>query len=319
MRHTLATIILNYRTPMLTVDCLETVVEEQRDIENSVVVVVDNCSGDSSAEKINAAIQSRGWQASVRLMESSVNGGFAAGNNLGIEAVEAEFYLLLNSDTLVRPGAIAEMLGAFEGRPNVGLVGPRLEWPDGEPQPSCFRFRTPITELQFSAGTSILYRMFPTHVGTMPVSDGPIEPDWLSFACCMIRRSVIDQVGGLDEGYFMYFDDIDFCREARLAGWSVLYWPTAHVVHLRGQSGPVKEAGAQRRRRPTYYYCSRSRYFAKVYGRLGLWWVNICWSIGRSIAFVREVFGNKKPHDCERECLDNWTNALNPIRPPRRP
>ena len=318
MTYRLATIIINFRTPGMTVECVETVVAEVNHIDGAVVVVVDNKSGDDSVEHIRREIEERDWAERVRLVESPVNGGFAAGNNVGIQAVEADNYLLLNSDTLVRLGAIRDLMASLEARPEVGLVGPRLEWPDGEPQPSCFRFRTPITEMLTGAKTGPLSRMFSSHVGTLPVSDEPIEPDWTSFACCLIRRSVIDQVGLLDEGYFMYFDDIDYCYEARKAGWSVLHLPGAHVVHLRGKSGPVKKLSAERKRRPAYFYASRNRYYAKVYGRLGLWFVNLCWVLGRCVSFVRELTGSKEPHTCEREFSDLWTNALRPLRAPHR-
>jgi len=131
----------------------------------------------------------------------------------------------------------------------------------------------------------------------------------------LIRREVFDRIGLLDEGYFMYFDDMDFCRRAWQAGFTTLYWPRARVVHLRGGSGPVKQLTAERRRPPRYWYASRSRYYAKFYGRTGLWLANFCWYAGRVISLVREAFRLKQPHTYERQWLDIWTNALNPLRP----
>lgn len=315
LKTSVAVIILNYRTPQMTVECIETVVPELKAFGSAKAVVVDNASGDGSVEHIQNAIQEHEWESYVHVVPSPVNGGFSAGNNVGIRAIDADYYLLLNSDTLMRPGAIGELVRAIENRADVGLVGPRLEWPDGEPQCSCFRFRTPITEMLAAAGTDPLFRMFPGHVGSFPISDQEMEPDWVSFASCLIRREVVDQVGPLDEGYFMYFDDIDYCRLAQKAGWKVLYRPESRVVHLRGKSGSVKQASAQRKRRPTYYYASRNRYYAKAYGRVGLWGVNLFWTTGRLIALLREVFGSKKPHACANECTDVWINAMNPLRP----
>lgn len=311
----LCVVIVNFRTADLVIDCLATLPDDIAAIPGAIVVVVDNGSGDDSLEQIETAIADNGWSF-AQAIRSEQNLGFAGGNNVALEAFDADRYLLLNSDTLVRPGAIVELMTAMDDRPDIGLVGPRLEWPDGTPQESCFRFRTPITEMITAARTGPLTKLFASHEGTLPVSDDPIEPDWTTFACCLIRGDVIHQVGVLDAGYFMYFDDIDYCRRARNAGWGILHWPAAHVVHLRGKSGPVKEMLAKRGRRPAYFYESRNRYFGKFYGRLGLWLTNLLWEAGRLVAWCRELVGNKPPHTCEREARDIWTNAVNPLRAP---
>lgn len=142
----LAVVILNYRTPQLVVDCLASLVS-QIDPQTQQVIVVDNASGDDSVEEIEKAIANNNWQDWVRLLPSDVNGGFSAGNNLGIQAIRAENYLLLNSDTIVRPGAIQTLLVALEQYPEAGLFSPRLEWPDGTPQISCFRDHSPLSEI----------------------------------------------------------------------------------------------------------------------------------------------------------------------------
>ena len=111
-------------------------------------------------------------------------------------------------------------------------------------------------------------------------------------------------------GYFLYFDDVDYCRSARNTGWTVKYFPASRVVHLRGKSNPVKEMTAKRLRRPDYWYHSRSWYFAKFYGKTGLLTANLLWYLGRSISFARELVGNKKPHVCEAEWRDIWKGFL---------
>jgi len=110
-------------------------------------VVVDNASGDGSDDQVESAIRERGWSSWARLVRSPGNWGFSAGNNLGIASESADAYLLLNSDTIVRPGAVTELCSAYRNRPEVGMVSPRLEWPDGTAQNSCFRELTPLTEL----------------------------------------------------------------------------------------------------------------------------------------------------------------------------
>jgi len=300
----LSVIVLNYRTPHLVLDCVGSVLPEL-DPTRDAIAVVDNASGDDSAEAIRSAAAEQGWKG-VRVVESARNGGFAAGNNVGIRALSAQAYLLLNSDTLVRPGAIGWLLEALDADPRVGLVSPRLEWPDGTPQISCFRLHSPWSELIDAAGTGPVRKLLERWDVPLPVSDTPCEVPWTSFAAVMIRAAVLDQVGLLDEGFFMYYEDEDYCRRAARAGWRIRHEPRARVVHLRGGTSPVKALSAARKRRPRYYYAARSRCFRKAYGPLGLVAANLLYSVGRAIAWCRELVSDKEWHAVERELLDVW-------------
>jgi N-acetylglucosaminyl-diphospho-decaprenol L-rhamnosyltransferase len=302
----LCVIILNYRRASLTIDCLKALEPEINGHPDRCAVCIDNGSDDGSTDALEQAVHENGWESWLRFIRSPVNRGFAGGNNLGFRTVHAERYLLLNSDARVRPGSIGQMLQALERYTDVGATGPRLESPEGEAQISCFRYRTPLTEMLDAAGTGPLDRMFQRCLVPMGVFDEPMEPQWLSFACIMIRREVIDQIGLMDEGYFMYFEDIDYSRQMRKAGWRILHYPQARVVHLRGGSSSVKAA-----------LKARSRYFAKFYGGVvGLWFTNMLWVLGRSIALMREFIERRQRGSCELEALDNWTNWLRPLRSP---
>jgi len=300
----IAAIVLNYRTPALVLDCLASLVPEL-DPARDAIVVVDNASGDDSVELVRRGVAEHGWKG-VRLVESPRNDGFAAGNNVGIRAVTAHAYLLLNSDTLVRPGAVSRLLETLDSDPRLGIVSPRLEWPDATPQISCFRLHTPWSELIYTAGTGPVRSLLARWDVPLEVADEPFEPGWTSFAAVMIRGSVFEQVGLLDEGFFMYYEDVDYCRRAAHAGWRIRHEPRARVVHLRGQTSPVKALSAARKRRPRYYYASRSRYFRNAYGRAGLLVANLFWTAGRAVAFARELVGSKESHAVERELLDIW-------------
>lgn len=316
----LAVVLLNYRRADLVVDCLASIAPERLDALNAAVVVVDNASGDGSAPRIVAAIRERGWSAWARLVESPRNGGFSAGNNVGIAAVRADHYLLLNSDTLVRPGAIATLLASMQAQPGVGLLGPRLEDRDGTPQESCFRVHTPASELMAAAATGPVSRLLSRYTIAQPASDAPLDTPWISFACVLIRGAALREVGPLDEDFFMYFEDVDYCRRAWKHGWRVRYEPAARVVHLRGGSSPVKQSFAERKRVPSYFYASRTRYFAKYYGGVpGVVVANLAWLIGRGISWLRETLGNKRPHTAERHALDLWTGWASPLAPPEDP
>jgi GT2 family glycosyltransferase len=316
----LCVVLLNYRRADLTIDCLRTLVGEIAPHPDRCVCVVDNNSGDGSADRIETTIQQSCWSRWARVARSPVNGGFAAGNNVGFKAVDAEAYLVLNSDTHMLPGSITRLLDTMEQHPDAGLIGPRLQGPDGTLQISCFRYRSPIGEMLSAAGTAALSRLFKRAIVAIDPPPHGFQPQWLSFACVLIRREVLQQVGLMDEQYFMYFEDIDYARRVRRAGWKIWYEPSAAVVHLRGGSSSVKSAMKSRRRVPKYYYEARSRYFAKHYGgAIGLWMTNVLWTVGRMVALAREIAGNKKPHACAHEFRDNWTNWLAPMRAPTPP
>jgi len=209
---------------------------------------------------------------------------------------------------------------AARAHPNAGLIGPRLQGPDGEPQCSMFRDRTPISEMLSAAGTGLLDRICSRFVVAAGIPDEPTESQWVSFACILVRRAVIEQIGLMDERYFMYFEDIDYSRKVRKAGWRVVHDPSAKVIHLRGGSSSVKSALKERKRVPKYYYESRSRSFGKFYGGpVGVLLANLCWLTGRLIALGRELLRTKSKHVCQREFLDNWTNWLEPLRSPQLP
>ena len=318
MRTRLAVIVLNYRTPGLTIDCLQSLEPQMQDARD-LVLVVENGSNDGSAEQIEQAITAHWWQGWTRLIRSEINVGFPAGCNIGLKAVDAEAYLLLNNDTIVQAGAVASLLRALRERPEVGIISAGLQGRDGEPQVNCRRYISPVSEFLAAAATGPLTRLLRPYALPLPMSDGPQRPEWLCFAAVLIRREVFQHVGLLDEGYFNYFDDVDYCRRARAAGWHVLSWPEARVVHLVGASQSVESDKAMRRRRPTYYYASRARYFAKFYGRSGLCLANLLWMAGRAISKAREMVGNKNPHVCQGEWRDIWTNFWKPLKPPTRP
>jgi len=296
----LAIVVLNYKTPDLVIDCLKSI-EGQINEQAHRVVVVDNCSADDSADKIEAAVEAHSWSDWVSVVRSPVNAGFAAGNNVGIKSIDADLYLLLNSDTIVREGAINTLLSTMSEHADVDMLGPQLEWPDGKSQISTFRYRTPISEMMYAAKLGLLGRIFPNHVVARELGEFEVGLDWVSFACIAIRKRVFESVGLLDERYFMYFEDMAMCRKATRAGFIIAYQPEAHVVHLRGGSSPVKEQTIQRKRRPAYYYAARSHYLRSSYGFIGFVLGNILWTVGWILAFIRG-----KSSAVAREHFDIW-------------
>ena len=147
----------------------------------------------------------------------------------------------------------------------------------------------------------------------------PAEIEWASFACIVVRREVVEAIGPMDEGYFLYFEDAEYCLRARRAGWRIAWVPDAVAVHFRGGSGPVKALAAARKRMPAYYYASRTRFLYQAHGRLGLWAANAAWFAGRGIAQLRRLVGRAVPRANAAEARDIWINARTPLGPRRAP
>jgi N-acetylglucosaminyl-diphospho-decaprenol L-rhamnosyltransferase len=264
----LLVVIVNFRVPHLVIDCLRSVQDEISRVPDTRVAICENGSGDDSAQRIQKAIDENGWSSWCTLTILDVNQGFTGGNNVLIApALQSsnppEYVLLLNPDTIVRPNAFVSLIDFMDRHRNVGIAGSRLEDPDGTPQRSAFRFQSPFGEFEASARLGPITRMLKGWVVAPPVVDHEIATDWVSGASMMVRREVLQQTGLLDEGFFTYYDDIDFCYNAHKQGWSVWYVPASRVVHLVGQSTGVN---AIPRRLPSYLLQARRRYFLKNYG-----------------------------------------------------
>ena len=304
-RSPLNVIILNYGTPDLAIASAQSVLPEIETIGGRLILV-DNASPDNSADLLSAWASQRP-AAPVEIILSPVNGGFAAGNNLGIKAGEADFYLLLNSDTLAAPGALAALLNAMKERPKLGLAGPQILDEDGAPAVSRFRKRTPFSEFVEATGLDFFYRRYREHV--VPIFEGEADaPDWISFACVMIRKEVIDEIGLLDENYFMYFEDSAYGLKAAANGWRAARIEEASVKHFEAKSSGVKDAAAAHKALPRYYYAARSRYFIDYYGRAGLIAANLFWLLGRAVNYARALTLKAPKKTARGRALDIWTS-----------
>lgn len=314
----LGVVIINYRTPNLTIDCLGSLAGDLEQVDGEVVVV-DNCSGDGSAEKIEQWISTSSIAKRTRLLRSQSNSGFSGGNNQGVAALNADFYLLLNSDTRIRGGALSALLASAAQHPQAGAIGPRLEDEDATIQQSAFRFISPMSEFLGAASSRPVSRLLKHFEVALPVGDAPVTCDWVSFACILLRREAVEAAGLMDDGYFMYFEDADYCNALLRAGWRTFYDPVPRVIHLRGGSSPVKLAIARRARPPAYYYAARMRYFRKKFGPLGPAAANFAWYAGRAIAWLRPLGGKPVPPACKNQAIDIWTNWRAPLSDRKAP
>lgn len=295
--------IVNWRTAALTIDCLHTVAGERGDVRLRVYVV-DNASGDGSDAQIRAAVAQNGWQEWVEVISAGQNGGFAYGNNLAIDAAlradpGATNLLLLNPDTLVRPGAFRILLDFMKSHPDVGLAGGSSEDPDGTRQCCAFRFPSPIGEFISRGGLGFVARLLQRYLPVgLPAAQQQV--DWVSGAYLLVRRQIVDQIGMLDEGYFLYFEETDFILRARRAGWTCWHVPESRIVHLVGQSSGVTTRHVAARRIPAYWFESRRRYYILNHGRAIAILADLAAIAGHAVSrlksLARRTPGSDPPH-----------------------
>jgi hypothetical protein len=213
--------------------CLASLLEHTKGVSFEAIVV-DNASRDGSAQMVEDEFPQ------VALIRLPVNVGFAAGCNRGIERAAGDFVLLLNPDTELAQDAFSPMVAYCRENPSVGILGPRLLNSDGSLQLSCRHFPSHMTSL-FNR-QSILTRLFPKnrfsrrYLMTDWAHDRIEQVDWLAGACVMLRRDMLERIGGMDEGYFMYIEDVDLCYRAHQAGYDVVYFPQVAVTHHIGKS-----------------------------------------------------------------------------------
>lgn len=311
----LLVVILNYRIPSLTIDCLRSLVGEVRSLIGIRVVVTDNASGDGSVERIGAAIEAEGWGYWASLMPLDRNGGYAFGNNAALRmALQATnpppYFLLLNPDTIVRPGALQALVNFMDEHPDVGIAGSRLEEPDGTPQHSAHRFHTVLSELDSGLRLGVVSKLLSKWVVWPPVSEATCQTDWVAGASMIVRREVFESVGLLDEKYFLYFEETDFCLRANKLGWPCWYVPQSRVVHLQGQSSGVTDTKRPPKRLPGYWFDSRRRYFLKNHGWLYAALADAVWIFGFVLWRSRRVIQRKPDKDPPKLLIDFLVNSV---------
>ena len=251
-------IIVNWNTRAHLQGCLQSVVDHGLRQASMEIVVVDNGSSDGSREMVRDE-----WP-TIRLLENAENEGFSRANNRGIRASTGEFLLLINSDARLRPGALDEMLRVMRSDERAAVVGPRLEFGDGRWQRTTAgrapSLRTAINHYLFVDRLGIPHPWFAGLYLSRDVRRA-FRPDWVSSACMLVRRAALEEVGLLDERFFIYMDDVDLCQRVRDRGWNVWYCPDARVIHYMSRSS--SEAGGIA---PPAAVRAFNAYFARRYG-----------------------------------------------------
>ena len=230
MTDRVSAVVVNYNARRHLLECIASLRRE----DVAEIVVADNASTDGSEDAVRAA------DPQVTYVQTGANHGMGTGTNRAAARTDAThpFLLCINPDAHLEPGALKAMLAAFDGRPDLGIVGPRIENPDGTLYPSVRTF----PGLVDSVGHALLGMVWASNPFTRRYQmldwdhSAAADVDWVSGSCFLIRRACWDAIAGFDEGYFMYAEDVDLCWRARQAGWEVAYEPAAVAVHVQGVS-----------------------------------------------------------------------------------
>lgn len=311
-----AVVIVNYRTPELVCDCLQSLITDIQGTTN-YVIIVDNCSGDNSIGIISKTIKEYGWSDWATLLPLNGNHGFAGGNNAAIKmALEKsdsyEFVMLLNPDTIIQKGALQELQSFMLKHPNTGIVGARILNENNIAESSARRFPTIFSELISAARLGLLTKLLKKWDVPLPPTKSPHPCDWVSGAAMMIRSSLFKQVGLMDDRYFLYFEELDFCYKTKKQGWEVWIDPQSVITHFEGQSTGIRK---KKERRGKYWYDSRRRFFIKNHG-LWYWFIADCfWFLGRLLLIMRCMLGlggntSNDPKHLERDLIGGDIYAL---------
>ncbi|MBC8100419.1 MAG: glycosyltransferase family 2 protein, partial [Armatimonadetes bacterium] len=253
----ISVIIISWNVADLLLKCLASL-QTSSGRYTMEIIVVDSASSDNSVAQVRQAYPD------VILLPQTENIGFVRGNNVGLQAAQGRYLLLLNPDTEVIGAAVAEMVDYLEAHPQIGMVGPHTLNTDGTTQSSRRRF--PDGRMAFFESTW-LQPYAPQHwldryYITQPPDDVVLEVDWVQGSALMARHAVYTQIGGLDPAYVMYYEELDWCKRAKAAGWGVIYLGTAQITHHGGKS--TEQAAA---RKHIYFQESKLRYFRKFHGR----------------------------------------------------
>lgn len=293
----LSIVIVNWNVKALLRDCLQSIFSNWQDNSAQIeVIVVDNASNDGSAAMVRAEFPQ------VILIENWQNVGFTVGNNQAIEETHGRYVMLLNPDTEVRDNALQTIVRYMDRHPQTGVVAPKLLNPDGTVQSSRRRFPTLATAFLES---TVLQQWWPDNKTLRAYymqeqSDDEIqEVDWGTGACLTVRREVIQQVGLLDESFFMYSEEMDWCYRIKQAGWRIVYLPDAEVVHYGGQSSKQVIAAQH-----IHFQRSKIRFFRKHRGPFaggllrGFLLLNYFYQL--SMESLKWLLGHKRPLRKER-------------------
>jgi N-acetylglucosaminyl-diphospho-decaprenol L-rhamnosyltransferase len=298
----LSVAIVNHNTR----DLLRTCIQSALDAGAEEIVLVDNASDDGAPEMVRAEFPM------IHLIINLNNGGMGAAANQAVERCTRPYVLLLNSDTVLRHGALPALSAYLSAHPRAGLVGPRLRNPDGTLQPSCFHYPTPLHVALELGSMEVVIRRIPLlrqlYLRTWDHQHAQRVP-WVLGAAIALRRSAFNQIGGFDQAYFMYSEEVDLCYRLRKAGWEIHFTPSAEIIHVGGAS--TRRARLEMTRQ---LFRSKEIFYQRHYSRLRLLLLRLIVYLFVSFKLVRDLtrllWSRLGPRKASVEEVTTWAYVL---------
>jgi hypothetical protein len=277
------------------------------------VTLVDNASGGNAPGLLARAIDANAWGSWVELLANERNLGFTGGNNCAIRPVLAsnpvpDYVLLLNSDTVVQPGAIRALLEFMDATPQAGIASSLLLSAAGEEQASAFRFPSLYSEFDLALRLGVVSKLLRRWQVVVPLPKLPCRADWVPGASMILRTAMLQEIGLLDEGYFTYFEDLDLCWRANEKGWQTWFVPASRVIHLEGAASGI--TSTNRKRRPEYWHQARRRFLLLRYGPWRALAIDMATLLGTVLWRVRRRLQGKPDTDPPHLLRDTFVQSV---------
>ena len=315
----LLTVLLNWRTAPMTLRAAKAGLAAMAEVHRACpgarteMVIVDNDSGDGSFEMLRDAARDNGWTegGAVRVIQSGHNGGFGAGNNVGIrtgmsDGEPPDVVYLLNSDAFPEPGALVALLKALEAEAGAGIAGSFIYGEDDVPHETAFRFPRFLSEFEESGATGPISKILSRWRVPLAIPQVTTRVDWLAGASMMIRREVLDRIGLFDETFFLYYEETDLCHRAARAGFGTVYVPGSRVMHIGSVSTGMKSWDQV----PDYWFDSRLHYFTKTYGAGYALLCSLAHVCGAGVQMLRRPAKRRKDKGQLRRILSHHRRAI---------
>jgi len=321
----LLAVILNYKTPEMTLDSLRALMPELATFPDARVTIVDNNSQDGSFEVLQEAIAESEWADRVEVVASDYNGGFAYENNFAAAPALAsddkpDYIYLLNSDAFPDKNCVPALVDFLDANPKAGIAGSYVHGPEPVPHTTAFRFPSFLSEFESTLCLGLVSKLLRRWIVPLPMPTETRQVDWLAGASMLIRREVMEDIGLMDEFFFLYFEETDYCLRARRANWLTYYVVESSVTHIGSVSTGMKNKAKPT---PTYWYASRRHYFLKNHGFVYLWTANLLYVLGASLCRLRFRIMNREGKHPDRHLRDfirfNFRLGAFPDGRPARP
>lgn len=312
-------VIVNYRTADRVIDCLHSLKNETHENNGDYkICIIDNCSPDDSYIKLKNHISTLDWNHRIELILTEKNGGFSYGNNTAIKlALSSDkipnYIHLLNPDTIARKDCLSNLRLFMDKHSQVGICGSRIQNPDNSYWDITFRFPTIFSEFEKSIKLGIISKALNDKKVAYKAPKENSQVDWLSGASLVIRTEVFKTIGLLDENYFLYYEETDFCLKALKNSWQTWYTPSSEVMHIAGESTQVNTHNAKEaelKRIPNYILESRRYYFLKNHGFFYTLLADITWICGTMLHRISRYLFLKKRRSPPYELRDFIKNSV---------